>query len=163
MPGTDRDGAPQLNRTDLAEQIFVHLTALSRATERFHIDGVIGLRSGVGLPRWLHPAVFLLAEGGPMRVQDLAIRSGVLHSTASRHVDHLVRAGLAVRSSHPDDRRALSVALTDEGRAVCAALSATWAALFDELLADLPIEVVSQIADSMRTFADAVARNPQTG
>jgi DNA-binding MarR family transcriptional regulator len=63
-------------------------------------------------------ALVELAQDGPLRLNDLASRMGVSAPTASRSVDVLESLGLVHRSPDPDDRRALSIELTMEGRAL---------------------------------------------
>jgi MarR family transcriptional regulator, organic hydroperoxide resistance regulator len=53
---------------------------------------------------------------GPQGVGALADCAGVAPPTASRMLDGLARAGLVDRIQDPDDRRAVLVSLTDEGR-----------------------------------------------
>ncbi|HWM16060.1 MAG TPA: MarR family transcriptional regulator, partial [Microbacterium sp.] len=52
---------------------------------------------------------------GAGRVQDLSRELSITIGAASKVVDRLERAGLAVRRPHPDDRRSSWVSLTDEG------------------------------------------------
>ena len=62
-------------------------------------------------------ALFELASGGPLRVNDLAQRLGVTAPTASRAVDALVELDLVERLADPDDRRAVRLDVTLAGRA----------------------------------------------
>jgi DNA-binding MarR family transcriptional regulator len=61
-------------------------------------------------------AVVELGQDGPLRLNDLAVRMGTSAPTASRAVDALEALGLAARAPDPEDRRALSIALTERGR-----------------------------------------------
>ncbi len=69
-------------------------------------------------------ALVELGQDGPLRLNDLAHRMGVSAPTASRAVDALEALGVAARATDAEDRRALSIGLTPQGRA-----------LFDERLA----------------------------
>lgn len=62
----------------------------------------------------------LLAEYSPenCRMKDLGETSPLTQSALSRIVDRLEKAGLVSRDACPDDRRALFVALTPQGRKV---------------------------------------------
>lgn len=62
-----------------------------------------------------------LADDGPLRLNDLAVRVGVSAPTASRAVEALCELGLVERLPDPTDRRALSIDLTAAGRAQVAA------------------------------------------
>jgi DNA-binding MarR family transcriptional regulator len=63
-------------------------------------------------------ALVELGEDGPLRVNDLAHRMGTSAATASRAVDVLETLGLVTRAPEASDRRALSIALTVNGRAL---------------------------------------------
>lgn len=56
------------------------------------------------------------ADGGRVRMQELADAVGYSSGAATRMVDPLVRAGLVERESDPDDRRLVIVTLTRTGR-----------------------------------------------
>jgi len=58
------------------------------------------------------------AEGGGVRSKDLAERLHIAPRSATEVVDALEAKGLVERSPHPDDRRAVVVALTARGRAL---------------------------------------------
>lgn len=57
-----------------------------------------------------------LAEHGPMRMGELARREAVRMPTVTAAVDVLVGHGLLRRDPDPDDRRAVQVSITDNGR-----------------------------------------------
>jgi DNA-binding MarR family transcriptional regulator len=61
-----------------------------------------------------------LASDTPRTARDLAEHLGVAQSSVTAVIDRLERAGLAERHTHPTDRRALIIALTDEGRSAIA-------------------------------------------
>ena len=65
-------------------------------------------------------ALVELGEDGPLRLVELADRMGTSTPTASRAVDVLEHLGLAKRAPSPADRRALSIELTERGRALLA-------------------------------------------
>jgi DNA-binding MarR family transcriptional regulator len=65
-------------------------------------------------------ALIELHEDGPLRLNALADRMGTSTPTASRAVDALEHLGLAKREPSPADRRALSIGLTEAGRALVA-------------------------------------------
>jgi DNA-binding MarR family transcriptional regulator len=62
-------------------------------------------------------ALAAIADGGPMRLRELARRIGSTAPTASRAVDQLVELGLAKRYVDPLDRRAVALEPTQRGRA----------------------------------------------
>jgi DNA-binding MarR family transcriptional regulator len=56
-----------------------------------------------------------LAEEPALRVSDLATRHRLATNTVSNLVQQLVTAGLVERTPDPDDRRAVTVSLTEQG------------------------------------------------
>lgn len=105
---------------------FKGLTTLMRAIERLHASGEVAKRSGVELERALHPVLFVTADRGVTRINDLATDLGLEASTVSRHVSKLVEKGLVVREADAVDRRASAVRLTPEGLAMRDRLRETW-------------------------------------
>jgi len=61
-------------------------------------------------------ALTAIADAGPLRLGALADRIATTDATASRAVDALVGAGLADRLEDVDDRRAVRIAVTPQGR-----------------------------------------------
>jgi len=57
-----------------------------------------------------------LADRSEARVRELAIEAGVTASTATRILDALERRGIVMRTRSAEDRRAVTVTLTDFGR-----------------------------------------------
>jgi DNA-binding MarR family transcriptional regulator len=57
-----------------------------------------------------------LASRETARVQELASEAGVTPSTASRILDALERRAIVSRSRAPDDRRGVTITLTEQGR-----------------------------------------------
>jgi MarR family transcriptional regulator, organic hydroperoxide resistance regulator len=57
-----------------------------------------------------------LADRSEARVRELAIEAGVTASTATRILDALERRGIIMRTRSAEDRRAVTVTLTDFGR-----------------------------------------------
>jgi DNA-binding MarR family transcriptional regulator len=91
------------------------LAELGRLTRR--LARLVGAdEDGPGLTTTQRLTLVELGLAGPLRVNDLAKRLGVSTATASRAVDALVEHGLATRAEDPDDRRALRVDLSTEGR-----------------------------------------------
>lgn len=69
---------------------------------------------------WYDALTAIRSAGGSIRVRELCRLLSEVPSSLSRRLDRLEEEGLVRRHStpQPDDRRAVSVALTREGRAV---------------------------------------------
>lgn len=104
-----------------------------------------------------HQAVLVALRDRPGRVSDIAERVISDASTVSRQVSHLTGVGLLVKVPDPEDRRAQSVALSDDGRRVLDELVVRREAWFDELLADWPAEDVEAFIGYVDRFCDTVA------
>jgi DNA-binding MarR family transcriptional regulator len=91
---------------------------------------------------------------GPVRPSAVAHESHVDLSTASRHIDTLVRQGLVAKSADPDDARASLVEVTAQGRAVLDVLLANRSAAIAPALADWPDRDRSQLVSLLVRLAD---------
>jgi len=74
-------------------------------------------------PFRLTPVQFLLLSGldglsnrSPVNQADLAVHTGVDGMTTSQQIRELEQKKLVRRDPHPDDRRAVAIALTSQGR-----------------------------------------------
>ncbi|CAO5248369.1 MarR family winged helix-turn-helix transcriptional regulator [Frankia sp. AgKG'84/4] len=74
------------------------------------------LRTSVGLTLRRFKVLQLIADTGPCRLRDLADAVAVAPRTMTETVDGLEADGLVARRSHPTDRRAVLLALTDAGQ-----------------------------------------------
>ncbi len=74
------------------------------------------LRASVGLTLRRFKVLQLLADIGPCRLRDLADAVAVVPRTMTEMVNGLESDGLVARRSHPNDRRAVLLALTPAGR-----------------------------------------------
>jgi DNA-binding MarR family transcriptional regulator len=92
--------------------------------------------------------------GGPQGVGALAECAGVAAPTASRMVEGLARAGLVERAQDPDDRRAVLVSLTDEGRRAVQRKRRTLNALRRRIAAGLTPEEQADAAPLLRRLAE---------
>lgn len=94
---------PLSTRADLASELVIYATRLSRAVRRA-IDQPGGVR-----------VLSLLDELGPRTVTELAAADRCTQPTMSGTVAALARDGLVTKRPHPQDARSSLVHLTDEG------------------------------------------------
>lgn len=66
-------------------------------------------------PGYIHVLGWLKSKGGPVSMSDLACASFVSKPNLTTMIDRLCADGLVERSSDPNDRRVVNVALTQEG------------------------------------------------
>jgi DNA-binding MarR family transcriptional regulator len=84
----------------------------SRALVAVAARSLTGLAEEVTLPQY---RVLVLVAQQPRRAVDLATVLNIAPSTGSRMCDRLVRKGLLQRSQATEDRRSVSLTLTEEG------------------------------------------------
>ena len=89
---------------------------------------------GGALTRTQFSVLGALARRGEQRLSDLVEREGLNPTMLSRVVGALETNGWATRSQHPDDRRAVLVAVTPAGREVYERLQRERSALIEAYL-----------------------------
>ncbi|KAB8141352.1 MarR family transcriptional regulator [Chloroflexia bacterium SDU3-3] len=80
----------------------------------------------IGLYAAQEHILFLLHEEDGLTATQLAARFRVGLATIGKSLQRMERAGLVVRRPDPEDRRALQVFLTEEGRALYAPAQQVW-------------------------------------
>ena len=98
----------------------------------------------------------VLAADGPMRMSELAEWHKVDRSTVTAQVKRLVAQGWAERGADPGDRRAVTVAITGEGRAAIDATFARETATLDRALAAWNDDEVAELSQLLSRFAAAL-------
>jgi len=86
--------------------------------------------------------------------KDLADAVGVVPRTMTGLIDGLESTGFVVRRPHPDDRRALHVELTEQGRDAAHWLVTSHAALARELFGGMPPERLACFAAGLADVLD---------
>jgi DNA-binding MarR family transcriptional regulator len=74
---------------------------------------------------------------GPWRMGELAARMGIVPRSATSLVDALEQAGLVQRVVDPENRRAILVSLTEQGKSVQRSMSQARAEAGEQLFAQL--------------------------
>lgn len=106
----------------------------------------------------------ILRDGrGGMTLNDLAGRLYLDKSTASRVVDALERKGYVRRTAHPDDRRAVLLEVTAQGRELEASIRRSIVEEEMQLLADFDPEVRQAMTRLISRLARAAAGRVETG
>ncbi len=142
-------------------------TRLAEALERIGLAQRSQARQRLG-ERGLTPTqgqiLGLLAARGPLRVSTLAAELGVSQPTVSDSVAALLRKGLIVRRSDPEDMRASVFHLTRPGRAEAARLDApplAVAAAIECLPQAQQAELLRGLIQVIRALQEAGAIAPQ--
>ena len=98
-----------------------------------------------------------LATHGPLRGADLADAFGMDKGGVSRQVQSLVDLGLVERKPAPEDRRAILLDATDEGRERLDAMSRSRRDRFDGRLADWSDEELSSFAARLAAYNQSLS------
>ena len=121
-------------------------------------DAALIETAGVDLDRALLPLLVRIERRGPLGVKELAELSGRDYTTVSRQVAKLEGLGLVSRAANAGDARIREQAVTDQGRAVVAALDAAREKLMTALFADWDKQELADLARLLRKFSvDALA------
>ncbi len=97
----------------------------------------------------------LLRYRGPMSLSALADEMGAIPSSASRLCDRLEAAGLIRREVPPDNRRAVSLSLTEEGRRRLASFDQTRREDFMPILERMSPQARGALLEGLLGFAAA--------
>lgn len=101
-----------------------------------------------------------LGRSEKLSINDLAEILRLDKSTVSRSVDNLVNTGLVLRETDPDDRRYVTLRLSDRGVGVFADLEQRMENYFAEIVGLLPADKREQVLESLLLLAEAV-REPR--
>lgn len=93
---------------------------------------------------------------GAASLNILSERLGVDKSTMSRNIDILVNSNLVSRTTDPDNRRAVTITLTDEGRQLFAQVEASMTQFYETLYNALPADKRSQVLESLELLLTAL-------
>lgn len=149
---------PLIPEADLAPlSVFSRLSRLSR-----HLD--VARRaafSRVGLETWSFDVLSALRRAG----EPFALTPGVLmqlslvsSGTMTNRIDRLEERGLVTRCKHPEDRRAILVALTEAGKAAADAAITELLTIERNWLSNMSPTEVQQLADLLRRLLFAFDR-----
>lgn len=107
-------------------------------------------------------ALSIIAEHGPLSMNDLAGRLYLDKSTTSRVVDALERKGYTTREANPSDRRALLLTATAEGSRLVSLVSREVIAEEKRLLAEFEPAVRREMTRLVSRLARAAAARVDT-
>jgi len=92
---------------------------------------------------------------GAASLNTLSERLGVDKSTMSRNIDILVNSNLVSRTTDPDNRRAVTITLTDEGDTLFSQVEANMTQFYETFYNALPADKRSQILESLELLLAA--------
>ncbi|MDF2673462.1 MAG: MarR family transcriptional regulator [Clostridiales bacterium] len=80
-------------------------------------------------------------------------------STMSRTINNLVGDNLVIREIHPEDRRYVTIELTEEGKKVFNSIEDSMEIYYQEILKSIPEDKREQVLESLQLLTEAVKQN----
>jgi DNA-binding MarR family transcriptional regulator len=147
---------PPETSAELLERLQHQVALFARRAEQTRLGGVGKARNSMDRAAYL--LLNRLDREGPMGVKALAEAMGIDSSTVTRQVAPLVDSGLVKRTSHPEDGRAVVLALSPRGRgrldevrdsrrALMAEVTAEWTTQERELFTDLLVRFNTSLSE----------------
>jgi DNA-binding MarR family transcriptional regulator len=134
-----------------AEDFLVAFETLAQAVRRAR--GAVAQDTPGRITLSQYSLLLPLSGSDTARVSDLAAGAGIAPSTASRILDALERRAIIRRARSMEDRRGVTVTLTDHGRAALAQQHEWMRARQLEFFADLPDEERQLVSDLLVRLA----------
>jgi DNA-binding MarR family transcriptional regulator len=129
------------------------LVRASRAIVGIAAAAVAELDDAVTVPQLR--VLVMVHSRGPLNLTAVAAALEVNPSNASRTCDRLIRAGLLDRRDAPDDRRNVTLSLTDEGRSLVEKLTKHRRNAIERVLRRMEAADRDQLAEALDKFATA--------
>ena len=102
-------------------------------------------------------ALVEIGRAGNISLIELSKLLNLDNSTLSRTVNNLVNSELAVRELNPEDRRYVSIKLTQSGLTAYEEIETKMEVYFDKILASIPEERQEQVLDSLQILLKAIS------
>jgi DNA-binding MarR family transcriptional regulator len=104
-----------------------------------------------------------IAQNEQTSLVEVAAGLGLDTSTLSRMVNNLVNLGLVNRVLNPEDRRYISLSLTEQGKGLCNSLETSISNYILKILSAIPPEKHAQVVESIALLANAVNQCNEQG
>ncbi|ACL75961.1 MarR family winged helix-turn-helix transcriptional regulator [Ruminiclostridium cellulolyticum] len=92
-------------------------------------------------------------------LNELAEKLNVDNSTMSRNVNNIVNKGLANRELDPNDRRYVTISLTENGKKMFDEIELTMNNYFKKVYENIPQDKRAQAIESLELIADAITKS----
>ncbi len=125
---------------------------LNRLVGRY--NGLIGARLrtiGIDVPTWR--VLMILGERSPRGIGDIADAAVINVSTMTRIIQRMMRGGLLVGDSPPDDARVTLVRLTPTGEEKLAEARTTTAPIYAQVIRGFSRREFERLTDSLRRMS----------
>lgn len=104
-------------------------------------------------------AIVEIGRANELSLNELAELLTLDKSTMSRTINSLVESNLAVRELHPEDRRYITIKLSDEGTKVFKSIESSMEQYYKSIFSSIPEEKREQVIESLQLLVDAAKQN----
>lgn len=104
-------------------------------------------------------AIVEIGRAGGISLNELAEILTLDKSTMSRTVNNLVDSQLAVREMHPEDRRYVTIALTEKGEHIFKDVEKSMEQYYNSIFFLIPEDKRGQVLESLKLLIEAVNNN----
>jgi DNA-binding MarR family transcriptional regulator len=104
-------------------------------------------------------AIVEIGRSQEISLNELAKILTVDKSTMSRTINNLVKNGLVIRDLHPEDRRYVTIKLTDEGMNAFKNVECGMKEYYKNIFRAIPEDKREQVLESLKLLTEAVNRN----
>ncbi|MBC9717706.1 MarR family transcriptional regulator [Streptomyces sp. TRM66268-LWL] len=146
---------PSGEKSVLLDHLQHEVAVFARRAEQTRLGGVGQLRNSMDRAAYL--LLNRLDNEGPMGVKALAASMGIDSSTVTRQVAPLVESGMVKRTSHPEDGRAVVLALSPRGQSRLEEVRASRRELMAQLTEDWAPKEREDFCTLLTRFNDALS------
>lgn len=104
-------------------------------------------------------AIVEIGRANEISLNELAEVLSLDKSTMSRTINNLVESKLVVRELHPEDRRYVTIKLTDEGMKVFENIESSMEQYYQSIFSSIPENKRDQVLESLQLIIDAAKKN----
>lgn len=104
-------------------------------------------------------AIVEIGRSKQISLNELSDLLGLDKSTMSRTINNLVEDNLVIRETHSEDRRYITIILTNEGEEVHLSIESSMDIYYNQILESIPESKRNQVIESLKLLTDAVKKN----
>lgn len=104
-------------------------------------------------------AIVEIGRANDISLNELAELLSLDKSTMSRTINNLVESNLVVRELHPEDRRYVTIKLTDEGMKVFENIESSMEQYYQSIFSSIPEDKRDQVLESLQLIINAAKKN----
>lgn len=104
-------------------------------------------------------AIVELGRNKAISLNELSDILGLDKSTMSRTINNLVEDELVTRDIHPEDRRYITIGLTDKGLKVFEGIETSMEIYYEKLFKLIPVDKREQVLESLQIVTDIIKEN----